>query len=106
MVLNKKIQPDKFAEIVGSAEMVKVVVDIEREVLSLGCELHIDCAEELERDGSSMKNLWGANLYPADKRIDYVSLINIRPLQGNRSMEIQDGAVRQRVEAVIHKLLF
>jgi len=66
---------------------VKVVVDIERRVLAAGCDLHIDCMQELLDDGSLQRNLWGANVY-GDGRIDFVSLINIRPAEGNRSMEI------------------
>ena len=87
-------------------DFVKIVADIERSVLAMGCELHLDCADELLSNGSSYANLWGANIYPEDKRIDYISMINIRPQAGNRSMEIQNQAIREKVRAVIDKLLF
>ncbi len=90
----------------GFGSFVKVVVDINREVISAACELHIDCADELVGDGSKSSDLWGANVYTADKRIDFVSLINIRPDIGNKSMEILDAAIRAKVEAIIKKLLF
>lgn len=85
---------------------VKVVVDIEQKILSMGCELHIDCADELQNDGSNFANLWGANIYPQEKRIDYVSMINIRPASGNRSMEIQDPAIKEKVGEIIKNLTF
>ena len=85
---------------------VKVVVDVELGIISAGCELHSDCAEELMTDGSAYKNLWGANIYPADKKIDFVSLINIRPAENNRTMDIKDEIIRKKVENIIKELLF
>lgn len=88
-----------------SESFVKVVVDVERKILSAGCELHIDCADELVEDGSAARNLWGANVYPEKGVIQFVSLINIRPRDGNRSMEIQLPDVRAKVEEIIRALV-
>ncbi len=85
---------------------VKTVVDIEKKITAIGCELHIDCADELIADGSSGKDLWGANIYPEDKRIDFISMINIRPKDNNLSMEIQIPEIRSRVEVIIRDLFF
>ena len=87
-------------------DFVKVVIDIEKKILSIGCELHIDCADDLVTDGSERKNLWGANIYPIEKKIDFISMINIRPLDNNRSMEIQIPEIKEKVEGVIKELLF
>ena len=87
-------------------DFIKIVVDLEKKILAIGCELHIDCAEELIQKSSISKNLWGANAYMSDKRIDFVSLINIRPSENNRSMEIQDPGVKDRVAAIINAQLF
>jgi hypothetical protein len=84
---------------------VKVAVDIERKILSMGCELHIDCAEELMADGSRGSDVWGANVYPQKKEVAFVSVINIRPAAGNRSQEIQNTEIRSKVEGVIRTLL-
>jgi len=86
------------------SSMAKLVVDIEREIISIGCELHIDCADELMEDGSKYDNLWGSNVYP-DKKIDFVSLINIRPKENNRSMEIKNENIKNKVENIIKKFL-
>jgi len=100
MIIREKTSLDSL----GS--FVKLVVDIEREIISANCELHIDCAEELMVDGSLYTNLWGANIYPKDKKIDFISLMNIRPADKNRSMDIEDPIIRKRVEDIIKKLLF
>jgi len=100
MIIREKTSLDSL----GS--FVKIVVDIEREIISANCELHIDCAEELMADGSLYANLWGANIYPKDKKIDFISLMNIRPADKNRSMDIEDPVIRKKVEDIIKKLLF
>jgi len=81
-------------------DMVKYVVDVERGVIGLGGEMHADAEQLLLEDGSRQADLWGANYYPGrgrDGGIEYTALINIRPAAGNRSMEIQDPALRARV---------
>lgn len=105
MIIKEKISEEKFKELAGEASMVKIAVDIEKEILSLGCELHMDCADDLMRAGSENKNLWGANVYPKKKTLDFSAVFNIRPYYNNRSMEIQDLEMRKRVEAVIRKIL-
>jgi len=100
MIIREKTSFNSF----GS--FVKVVVDIEREIISANCELHVDCAEELMKDGSLYPNLWGANVYPRDKKIDFISLMNIRPADKNRSMDIEIPTIRKKVEDIIKKLVF
>ena len=43
--------------------------------------------------------------YVVDVDIEYTSLINIRPAAGNRSMELLDQALRERVRAITFALL-
>ena len=81
-------------------DMVKYVVDVERGVAAVGGELHADEEALLLEHGSRQADLWGANYYPGrgeDACIEYTSLINIRPAQGNRSMVVEDEALRARV---------
>jgi hypothetical protein len=89
-------------------DMVKYVVDVGRGVVAVGGEMHADAEQVLLDDGARQADLWGANYYPGRGReecIEYTSLINIRPAQGNRSMEIQDPAVRERVRELTFALL-
>lgn len=87
------------------SSIVKLTVDIEKEIISVGCFLHLDCYEKLLESGSRPEDVWGANFYPQDRSLDFVSLINIRP-PTNRSMDIVDLKIRERVESIIKKLLF
>lgn len=86
-------------------KMIKIVVDIRRRVLSGGGEMHSDCESVLLEDGSEQDDLWGANWYPAEQRIEFESLINIRPRLGNRNVMIQDENIRGQVESITSELL-
>jgi hypothetical protein len=106
MLIKEKINLSQWQELAAQyPTMIKLAVDIEKGAISAGGELHSDCLDELLEDGASGQTIWGANIYPADKKIDFVSLINIRPGQNNRSMEILIPKIRQRVEETIKKLL-
>jgi hypothetical protein len=86
-------------------KMIKIVVDIRRRVLSGGGEMHSDCESVLLEDGSEQDDLWGANWYPAEQRIEFESLINIRPRLGNRNVTIQDENIRTQVESITREML-
>lgn len=88
--------------------LVKGVADIERSVVALGGEWHMDANNRLLEDGSEQKNIWGFNIYPdgnGDAAIEYISLINIRPAQGNRGMEIVSEATRSAVRRAAAKAI-
>ncbi len=82
--------------------LVKGVVDIARGTIALGGEWHMDASARLLEEGSRQEDLWGFNIYPeerGDAAIEYTSLINIRPAQDNRSMEIVREDTRRAVRA-------
>jgi hypothetical protein len=88
--------------------MVKFVVDIDRKVLAVGGELHADAEALLLERGSRQESLWGGNYRPGlgeGECIEYSSLINLRPSQGNRGMSIQDPETRKRLASIVHDLL-
>ena len=84
---------------------IKLAVDIEREILVGGGELHSDCEAVLLEDGSRQKDLWGAGWYSLTQEVAYESLINIRPRQNNRSMIIIALMIRERVAKIVQHLL-
>jgi hypothetical protein len=67
--------------------------------------LHADCESVLIQNGSQQEDIWGANWIPATQTVECEALINIRPLQQNFSMTIQDVAIRQKVETIVKKFL-
>lgn len=59
---------------------------------------------QLSNSGSEQKNLWGANIFPDrphGEQIEFTSLINIRPKQGNSQTLIQDPAIQDLVTQVV-----
>ena len=110
VVIADRIASAQLAELVDRffTDMVKYVVDIERGIAAVGGELHADAEQLLLEDGSCQEDLWGANYYPDRgpvECIEFTSLINIRPSQDNRSMEIEDDEVRDRVRELTHQLI-
>lgn len=84
--------------------LVKGVADIDCGIVALGGEWHIDANNRLIEEGSRQEHLWGFNIYPketGDAAIEYVSLINIRPAQDNRSMEISNEDIRRAVREAV-----
>lgn len=90
----------------GFGDMVKAVVDVERELIAADAELHADLEALLLENGSSQKDLWGVNFYPdleGDAFLEFDSMINIRPSQGNRSRGVDHETTRGKIAAVVAK---
>ena len=109
-IIDKKITESELREIAKDfyIDMIKGVADIERGILAIGGEYHMDANAILIENGSQQQNVWGFNWYfdrTGDERIEYVSLINIRPAQGNRSMEVQNASLRDAMKIIILKYL-
>ncbi len=85
--------------------LVKAVVDIKKEVLVVDAELHADQEKHLLETGSAQNDLWGINLYPedygTDDFIEFDSMINIRPRQGNRSRDVEDESLRKEIIRIV-----
>lgn len=84
---------------------MKVVVDLKRKILSAGGKLHLDGEKLLLDDGSKQADLWGAGIDFETNEIDFDSMINLRPRQGNSSREVLDQSVRKEIEITIRGLL-
>ncbi len=86
--------------------LVKAVVDVDRELLALDAELHSDLEALLLEGGSKQKSLWGINLYPdiqGDDFIEFDSVINMRPSQGNSSRGVDDEASRKKIVEIVFR---
>jgi len=89
-------------------EIMKIVVDVDKDILAIDAEMHADLEKSLLDNGSEQKDLWGANVYPMNKpgeNLEYTSFINIRPSQANRSMEVQDETIRKKIQQIVNTLL-
>jgi Protein of unknown function (DUF5674) len=89
-------------------DMVKAVVDVQQGIMAIGGELHADEEAVLLGQGSRQTDLWGINLYPNAaemEQIEFDSMINVRPGQGNRSRSVEDAHRRERIRGVVGRLV-
>ncbi len=107
-ILDKPVSLDELKKIAEETfgDMVKGVADISRRLVAIDAELHSDLEAFLLENGSSQGDLWGINLYPDLKGEDFVefdSMINMRPSQGNKTRGVDDGMIRNRIIEVVDK---
>jgi hypothetical protein len=109
-LIDQPISRDSLKQIAEQCfgDMVKGVVDIEKEIMVLGGDLHADEEAWLLDQGSKQKNLWGINIYhelAMPDMIEYDSMINIRPKQNNLSRNVEDKKIREIISAIVTKLI-
>ena len=81
---------------------------LEKEIMAVDAELHADQEALLLKKGSNQQNLWGINLYPdkeVENWIEFDSMINLRPSQGNLSRGVDDPKVRKKIIIIVNKLV-
>ena len=110
IILDKPITREELSTLADNfyGDMIKGVVDVEKELLALDAELHSDLEGMLLREGSSQEALWGINLYPQvedDDFLEFDSLINIRPRQGNRSRDVENEQIREKIRQIVNKYM-
>ena len=107
-IIENKITKAELKEIAENqfGDFVKAVVDLEKGIMAIGAELHADEEATLLERGAQQKNLWGVNLYPeksGDEWIEFNSMINIRPSQGNTSRSVEDPKIQEKIREVVAK---
>ena len=101
---------DELRSVAGEqfGDMVKAVVDVRQGIMAIGGELHADEETMLLDAGSGQSDLWGINLYPdasGAERVEFDSMINVRPARGNRSRSVEDDAHRERIREIVGRLV-
>ena len=89
-------------------DIVKAVIDVKKEIMAIGGELHADEEALLLQNGSLQENLWGINLHfnkSNDEFIEFDSMINVKPSQNNRSRGVQNLDVQRKIRNIINKLI-
>ncbi|OGI16523.1 MAG: hypothetical protein A3J63_02275 [Candidatus Moranbacteria bacterium RIFCSPHIGHO2_02_FULL_40_12b] len=88
--------------------LVKAVVDIEREIMAVDADLHADEEAVLLEQGSKQQDLWGINLYPeisGSGFVEFDSMINLRPSQNNKSREVEDPEIKKKILNLVDKFV-
>ena len=101
-LIKGKATPKQKKEMLQALQTyIKLAVDIKKEVVAGGGMLHADCESVLLDNGSKQVDIWGADWIPDSKEVRYEALINIRPRQNNRSMDIKDAKIRKKIKEIV-----
>lgn len=109
-IINKKITVKELKQMTEKmfGNLVKAVVDIKKEIMAVDAEMHADEEALLLEKGSKQENLWGVNFHPesaGDDFIEFDSMINLRPSQGNRSRSVEDINIQEKIRKIVNKLV-
>ena len=92
----------------GYGFMVKAVVDLDKQIMVIGAELHVDEEGFLLDSGSEQASLWGINIFPDKPRgewIQFDSMINVRPTQNNKSRSVENLDLQKQIKTIVDKLV-
>lgn len=108
LVIDQPIKNEELAKIAQKlfGDMVKGVVDVNKEILVIDAELHADLESFLLEKGSLQNDLWGINLYPElddENFLEFDSMINIRPSQNNRNRGVDNAEIRNKIIEIVKK---
>jgi len=108
-IISKKISRDELNKMDSGyfEDKIKAVVDIEKQIIGVDAELHADIEGALIEEGSELRNLWGINFLADEDEIEkfvkFDSLINIHPKQNNRSRDVEDENIRNKILEAVEK---
>ena len=109
-IITDKISKQRLTEMAEKmfGNLVKGVVDVEKQIMAVDGELHADLQAYLIESGSNWQNLWGISLHPKKQGQDFIefdSVINIRPSQNNRSRGVADVKIQEKIINIANKLV-
>ncbi len=109
ILIENPIEKSELSQLIKEQfHLVKAVVDIKRNVMAIGAELHSDGESLLLEQGSHQRDLWGINLYPKNSHAEFIefdSMINLRPSCGNYSRGIDDPCIQQKIKEIVNQLV-
>lgn len=110
LVVRDKITIDELKKMSEKmfGQIVKAVIDIEQEIMVVDADMHVDQEEFLLDNGSEQKNLWGINFHPyknSDEFLEYDSMINLRPKDGNSSRSVDNPEIQKKIAAIVDRLV-
>lgn len=109
-IVDDKITIEELKEMAQKmfGSFVKAVVDAEKNIMAVDGELHADLEVLLSENGSKRANLWGINIYPeleGDERIEFDSMINLKPHLGNRTRGVENPEIREKIIKIVSSLI-
>lgn len=106
ILLKEKITKEQLESASGDLEgYIKLVIDIEKGIMTVGGKRHVEGEQMLLKDGSKQENLWGGGFDRETEEIDFDSMINIRPGANNPSREVLSIEARSEIEKIVRNFL-
>lgn len=107
-ILKNTINLDELKQIAQDTfgDLVKAVVDVDRELVAIDAELHSDLEVLLLEDGSRQESLWGINFYPELEQEDFIefdSMINLRPSQRNMTRGVDSKDLQAKIIHIVDR---
>ena len=90
-------------------DIIKAVVDVSTGIMGVGGEFHSEIeALLMEKEGAERENTWGINLAlneTGDSFIEFDSMVNLKPLLGNKSRGVENPEVRKKIKTIVDRLV-
>jgi hypothetical protein len=107
-ILKDVINIDELKKIAQASfgDLVKAVIDVDRQLVAIDAELHSDLEALFLEDGSKQSSLWGINFYPdleGEEFIEFDSMINLRPSQGNMTRGVDSKDIRSKIISIVNR---
>jgi len=107
-ILESIITIDELKQIAQETfgDLVKAVVDVDRQLVAIDAELHSDLEALFLENGSKQNSLWGINFYPdleGEEFVEFDSMINLRPSQKNMTRGVDSKDIRSKIISVVSK---
>lgn len=98
VVLNRKITPLEFEQARETyKDYIKTVIDVEKNIMAIGGEFHIDCEEVLIQQGSKIESLYGGGYRVSTGEVEYMAMSNFKPAINKTTYEVTDPMIRQKL---------
>jgi len=110
-IVKDKIEISELKEMAKKMHdnLVKAMVDVEKEIMAVDAGLHADLMEFLiEKENSEPKNIWGINIFPdksGEDLIEFDSMMNIKPAFNNKTRGVDDENIRKIIIDIVNKLI-
>lgn len=99
----------KIVEEAGELSQATTDSNLKEEIANVyeivDAEMHVDEEQYLLEQGSDQQDLWGINLYPSrfgsNSFIEFDSMINIRPRQGNMSRSVENTQIQEQTRQLV-----
>lgn len=109
-ILDQKINIEEVKELADFwyGTMIKGCVDVEKGIVALGGDYHIESSELLTSHDSKFEDVWGFNIRfeeNPDGVLEFDSMVNIKPNFGNRSRGINNEEIIKKARAIIYKFI-